>query len=214
MYKHFVFDIDGTLIDTEKTGVLSLIQTVRELLGKELPYDEAYKYFGIPSCKVGPMMNCPDPVRFAEVWEEHFVEMQYLMKTFDGVADMLAAIRSAGRKIGCVTSRSRYEFEKDPHLAALVPLFDHIVCAEDSVRHKPFPDPMLAYMRKASEASGTEVLPSECIYLGDTMHDCCCGHDAGCDFALADWYNRGMGSIPAQYRFTSAEEVLELLQVS
>ena len=29
-YTDFVFDIDGTLLDTERTGVLSLIRTVRE----------------------------------------------------------------------------------------------------------------------------------------------------------------------------------------
>ena len=51
-YDNIIFDIDGTLIDTEKTGALSLIQTVRELLGREMPYDEAYSYFGIPSGKV------------------------------------------------------------------------------------------------------------------------------------------------------------------
>ena len=211
MYKHFVFDIDGTLIDTEKTGVLSLIRTVKDILGKELSYDEAYKYFGIPSRNVGPMLNCPDPVRFAEEWELRFVEMQYLMKPFDGVVDMLADIKKAGRTVGCVTSRTRYEFNKDPNLDALVPFFDHIVCAEDSERHKPFPDPMLAYMRMASKKSGCAVQPDECLYLGDTVHDCVCGQSAGCDFALADWYGRGMGDIPAQHIFHSADGVLSLL---
>lgn len=36
MYSHYIFDIDGTLIDTERTGVLSLIKTVRELLGQDV----------------------------------------------------------------------------------------------------------------------------------------------------------------------------------
>ena len=34
MYKLIVFDIDRTLIDTERTGVESLVVTIRELLGK------------------------------------------------------------------------------------------------------------------------------------------------------------------------------------
>ena len=37
-YDDFVFDIDGTLLDTERTGVLSLMQTIRELTGDEVPY--------------------------------------------------------------------------------------------------------------------------------------------------------------------------------
>ena len=49
MYRLAVFDIDGTLIDTERTGVESLMKTIRELTGKEVPYGEAYKAFGIPS---------------------------------------------------------------------------------------------------------------------------------------------------------------------
>ena len=47
-YTDIVFDIDGTLLDTERTGVLSLIQTVKELTGKEMSYEEAYGYFGTP----------------------------------------------------------------------------------------------------------------------------------------------------------------------
>ncbi len=52
MYKLAVFDIDGTLIDTERTGVESLMVTLKELLGMDVPYDDAYKVFGIPSIKV------------------------------------------------------------------------------------------------------------------------------------------------------------------
>lgn len=210
-YNHFVFDIDGTLIDTESTGMLSLIQTIRELMGIEMSYDEALKYFGIPSSKVAPMLGYPEEERFAALWEERFVEMSYLMRPFDGVGTALAAIKDAGRHIGCVTSRNRYEFSKDIHLAGLVPYFDYIVCSEDSCRHKPHPDPMLAYIRKAGEGMGVEVMPEECLYLGDTVYDYRCGHDAGCDFALADWRNRGMQGIPAEYRFTDAGGILALL---
>ncbi len=206
MYKHFVFDIDGTLIDTERTGVLSLIKTVRELKGEEMAYPEAYVYFGIPSAKVAPMLGYADAERFGARWEENFVEISHLMRTFDGVDEVLAAVKSAGRTTGCVTSRSRYEFDKDIHMQRLVKYFDHIVCAEDSEGHKPSPEPMYAYMRKAGCTD-----PAECIYIGDTLHDCQCAAGAGCDFALADWQARGLQGIPARYHLTSVPQILDLL---
>ena len=206
MYRHFVFDIDGTLIDTERTGVLSLVKTVRELLGVEMPYEEAYGYFGIPSAKVAPLLGYADAGGFGARWEENFVELSYMMKAFDGAEEVLAAVRSAGRTTGCVTSRSRYEFEKDVHMQRLVKYIDHIVCAEDSEGHKPSPDPMYAYMEKAGGAA-----PAECIYIGDTLHDFQCAAGAGCDFALADWQGRGLQGIPARYHLTDIRQILDLL---
>ena len=35
-YKHIVFDIDGTLIDTEYAVLHSLQETIKELLGREI----------------------------------------------------------------------------------------------------------------------------------------------------------------------------------
>ena len=195
-YRHFVFDIDGTLLDTERTGVLSLVQTIRELLGEEVPYEKAYHYFGMPSARVSEKLGYSDPVRFGDLWEEHFQELMYLVKPFPGVQGVLSELREKGCPMGVVTSRSRFEISKDPHLAELLPFFDVVISSEHSERHKPFPDPMLAYLKEAGASA------AETLYLGDTMHDYRCGHDAGCDFALADWRGRGAQDIPAEYRFT------------
>ena len=204
-YTDIVFDIDGTLLDTERTGVLSLMQTVRELTGREMTYDEAYGFFGTPSARASASLGLRDAARFAEVWEEHFQELMYLVKPFPGVEDILAALRAAGLRTGIVTSRSRFEFSYDPTLKLWAPYFDRVVCSEDSERHKPFPDPMLAYMK----AMGA--VPETTLYVGDTVHDWQCGHDAGCDFALADWKERGGQGIGAEYRFTDAQGLRRIL---
>lgn len=211
MYKHFIFDIDGTLLDTERTGVLSLIQTIKELMGTEMPYDEAYTYFGIPSCRVAPLLGFADTELFGLRWEENFVAMQYLIQPFEGIEDVLKHIKQSGLYLGCVTSRNRFEFDKDPYLHQMGPQFDQAICSDDTIRHKPDPDPVLEYIRRMSQITGTEVRPEECIYLGDTIHDFECAHGAGCDFALADWHSRGMQGIPAKYRFTSSQELLQII---
>ena len=143
-YSDFVFDIDGTLLDTERTGVLSLMQTIKELTGEEVSYEEAYRFFGVPSSKAASTLGYADEERFAEVWEEHFQELMYLVKPFPGIMDVLHDMHSSGARMGIVTSRSRFELEYDKKLAPLLPMFDTVVCSGDTARHKPFPDPMLA----------------------------------------------------------------------
>lgn len=204
-YDDFVFDIDGTLLDTERTGVLSLMQTIRELTGVDMPYEEAYHFFGVPSSKAASTLGYADEERFAVVWEEHFQELMYLVAPFPGVVEVLKDLRATGARLGVVTSRSRAEIAYDKHLARLLPFFDTVISSEDSLRHKPFPDPMLAYLEKAGARKETT------LYLGDTMHDWRCGHDAGCDFALADWKGRGDQGIPAEYRFADAAALREIL---
>ena len=138
-YTDFVFDIDGTLLDTERTGVLSLVQTIRELTGREVSYEEAYGFFGTPSAKASETLGYDDPDRFAEVWETHFQELMYLVKPFPGVVELLDALKENGVRLGIVTSRSRFELQYDPVLAPLLPRFDAVISSGDSVRHKPFP---------------------------------------------------------------------------
>ena len=43
-YKHIVFDIDGTLIDTEYVVLHSLQETIRELSGREIPLKYLMEY--------------------------------------------------------------------------------------------------------------------------------------------------------------------------
>ena len=206
MYTHFLFDIDGTLVDTEMTGLTSLGKTVEQLCGRHMTLEELYPYFGIPSYEASKMLNLGDPDRFAELWEENFQEAIGLSKIFDGIPQVLDAVKASGRTMGIVTSRSRLEYDNDRLTTPWKPDFKIVICAEDSLTHKPEPGPALAFL----ERSGAK--PEECIYIGDTMHDCSCAHGAGIDFALADWNGKGAQKIPAEYHFTRPEQLLELLQ--
>lgn len=204
-FKNIIFDIDGTLVDTERTGVYSLIQTVKELMERDMSYEEAYSYFGIPSGKVGGMLGYPDTAFFGEVWEKHFVELEYLIKAFPRVKEMLHKLSESGMRMGCVTSRNRFEVEKDEELKPLAEYFEVEICAEDTAKHKPDPEPALEFLRRTGASA------EDTIFVGDTMHDFQCAHDAGIAFLLADWHSRGMQSIPADHIARNAEEMLEIL---
>ena len=66
-YTHIVFDVDGTLLDTEKTGMVSLQQTVRQLMDREMTLEELYPYFGIPSWEAVIRLGFEDPHHAAVV---------------------------------------------------------------------------------------------------------------------------------------------------
>ena len=213
-YPYLIFDIDGTLIDTEKTGVLSLQETIEVLMGKTLPYEEVYKFFGIPSHKVASLLNCPQEEEFASLWEHKFIEKRYLMKAFDGVQALLKILSDASHKLGVVTSRSRFELDSDPVFARMAQYFDIAISSEDTLKHKPDPDPVLEYLKRASDLYGVDIDLDKCLYIGDTMHDFKCANAAGIDFALADWRSRGLQGIPAQYIFSNSEELIKILEIN
>ena len=205
MFTHFIFDIDGTLVDTEKTGLLSLGQTVEALTGRRMTLEELYPYFGIPSYEASKMLSVGDPVRFAELWEENFQKAISLSRIFDGIPQVLDEMVRSGRVMGVVTSRSRLEYDNDRLLLKWKPYFNPVICSEDSATHKPEPGPALAFLEK----SGAKA--SECLYIGDTMHDCSCAQGAGVAFALADWNGKGAQKIPAEYHLTRPEQILEFI---
>lgn len=205
MKKSFIFDIDGTLIDTERTGVESLILTVKELMDMVMPYEEAYGYFGFPSSRVPYMLEYDNPQEFMELWERNFISLKYLSSAFPGVEEVLCKLHQAGCKIGCVTSRSRYEFDNDEHLKPLLKYIDVEICVEDCSNHKPHPEPALTFLERAGMKA------RDCIFVGDTIQDCLCAHAAGMPFVLADWYKRGKRDIPADAVATDAEQMLAIL---
>lgn len=205
MVRNIIFDIDGTLIDSERTGVESLMITAKELMGLDMTYADAYKSFGIPSSKVGPMLGYGNPEHFGKVWEQHFIELSHYIKAFPGVEEMMEQLHLAGFRMGCVTSRDRFEFDHDIHLKPLLKYFDVEICAEDTARHKPDPEPALEFMRRL------DATPEDTIFIGDTLHDYQCASGAGQKFILADWRDRGFQGIPADFRACDASGMLEIL---
>jgi len=201
-YRHIIFDIDGTLVDTYQTGLGSLQVTIKEFLDEDVTLKSLEKYFGIPSFQAAEMLYPKDPAYFLEVWEEHYVAMRHYSHFFEGVPEMLEKLKADGKKLGIVTSRALYELEQDPIMAPVMHLFDVIVTSADSDKYKPDPAPAFAYLAKAG------VTAEECLYVGDTVFDCKCAGGAGIDFALVAWNGIDVAAgVPSKYHVSNADEI-------
>ena len=210
-YKLVIFDVDGTLMDTEATALGSLERTAQELLGRQISFEEAFYCYGRPSILAGEYLGAEDNEAFHKRWTELFIEMRYLIRPYPGCEEAVRKIKEAGMITGVVTSRNRFEMDYDDKFVGMRPYMDYIVTTEDTEKHKPHPEPALCCIERAEAACGMKFAKGEVLYLGDTPHDYHCAHDAGCDFALADWRLRGDQGLPVEYHFTNAAQMLDIV---
>ncbi|MFQ8599758.1 MAG: HAD family hydrolase [Oscillospiraceae bacterium] len=211
MYKHILFDVDGTLFDTEEAVILSL-QRAMEAFGLE-PKDRTQLQFalGIPGMRALEQLEVAeaDKPRFFEIWE-HSLQHEFddRVRVFDGIEGLLDLLRCRGLQLGIVTSRTRRELGIDLERFGLAGYFGACICMEDTERHKPDPEPMHAYLERVDAA------PGEVLFVGDTQYDEQCAHGAGVDFALAAWGAPTVCGISAEYFPQIPLDVLNILSAS
>ena len=202
-YRHIVFDIDGTLIDTEYAVLRSLQETVRVLSGREIPYSELTFALGITGADALKKLDSKNISYAAELWNKNMRKYADTVKVFDGITELLKNLLRLDCEMGIVTSKTREEFKQDFSHFNISHYFKTIVCADDTQRHKPNAAPLLKYL---------EISKADCrqtLYIGDSKYDSMCAENAGIDFALAVWGSR-QTSIKADYFLKNPMDLLSL----
>ena len=73
-------------------------------------------------------------------------EFRDKINIFPDIEVVLKSLLSSGYKLGIVTSKTKDEFIQDFEKLEINTYFDIVVCADDTEKHKPFPDPLIKYM--------------------------------------------------------------------
>ena len=186
-YTHLVFDIDGTLLNTEM-AVLHSLQRALQQHGIAQSLEQLRFALGIPGKDALIRFQLNNPYQVLREWDAKFTEFLQEITIFEGVVPLLQALRARGIHLGVVTSKTQVELAQDFDAMGLTDYFDIIVTADDTVQHKPDAEPMLNYLKR----SGAKA--AETIYIGDADYDLQCALRAGCDCALAQW---GRTDLPA-----------------
>jgi len=178
-----LFDLDGTLIDSGPIILASMQHAVRTVLHREIAYEELAATVGGQGLVAQMRALDPDRVdELVEVYKEHNDPLHDTLEAFEELLAILPRLKAEGRKLGIVTAkRHRTVALALDRFPALAEQFDVIVAHEDTKRHKPEPEPVLA----AVERLGAE--PSQAAYVGDSPFDIQAAKAAGVFAVAAGW---------------------------
>ncbi len=172
--KCILFDMDGTLVDTIDLILRSFHETFR-LAGLPDPQDaELLALIGKP---LYIQMKGFDPDNADQLCATYQAQYESFhdatAREFPGVKDVLTELVRRGYRLGVVTSKRRATARPGLAHFGLDGFFEVIITANDTDRHKPEPEPLLA----ALDRLGCRV--EEAAYVGDSTYDVDCAKAAG-----------------------------------
>ena len=179
-----VFDVDGTLIDTYRLYMESYRRALAPVVGYA-PGDEEILSRRGGSSERGILRGWAGDERLEACHADlcrHYEELHPALSDgfYEGAAEMLAALRSAGIPLGVVTSKGRRAWEVTVSGIELGD-FAVVVTEDDVAEPKPHPEGLLL------AAAALDVSTERVVYVGDSVGDLEAGRAAGMPVGAALW---------------------------
>ena len=170
MIKGVIFDIDGTLVDSNDAHARSWVDTFAEA-GYDVPFDVVRPLIGMGGDKLlpkttGKSRDSEEGKKLVKRRSEIFRE-RYLphLRPLKGARDLVLRVRSDGLKAVVATSAKEEELKGLLKAAQVDDLMEEEATASDADRSKPDPD----IVHAAIEQSG--ISSEHLVMVGDTPYD-------------------------------------------
>lgn len=190
-YQHIFLDFDGTLMDTSE-GVFNGFYAAMEHFGIERPSLEVMStVIGPPLSESFQRVLGVGPDRFEEAlkaYRDYYTPKGlYECCVYDGIIDLLKAIKETGRKLYVATSKPQPYAEELLKLKGIDSYFDY-VCGSDMAEKSAG---KAGIIRDAFKKGGISPEKDGILMVGDTHFDIDGAKATGIDSAGALW---GFGS--------------------
>lgn len=208
--RNILFDLDGTLLDTNELIIKSFQHTYKRHLDKHVHREEIIKNFG-------EILKTTLDRDFGEVGEEAIKtyrdfqvgNFEKLIAIHSGVKEGVIELHRQGYKLGIVTSRLNDSTMRGLNHFELTDYFQSIVGSDKTDVHKPDPTPAFMALK---ELGGK---PEETLLVGDSHYDILCARNAGITSVVVGWSALPMDLLlnyEPDYVVNSMEELVSLVQ--
>lgn len=178
----FLFDLDGTLVDSipDLTRAINLLREELDL--PAVTCDQARNYVGdgvgllLQRALPEELYNQNRRKRFMEIYTEHLTDETVI---YPGILDFLAM--HLEKPMAVVTNKPQHLAESLVDRLALSPFFQHVIGAELALQKKPHPD-MVHHALKLLACN-----PQTTVLLGDHHVDLRAARAAGIKSCFCAW---------------------------
>lgn len=202
-----IFDLDGTLTQTNPLIFASFNHVAQRYLGKTFSKEEIISFFGPPEETtliqlLGEQTAAEAMDELCSFYRAHHNEMARL---HDRVTDVLELLQARGIYLSLFTGKGERTARITLEAFNLTRFFDIVVTGNDVVEHKPAPEGIRRIMRQCGAR------PEEVLMVGDSLADLRASRSAGISMAAALWDsydNRRLLAAQPDVVFHSAQEML------
>ncbi|WP_053368203.1 pyrophosphatase PpaX [Bacillus sp. FJAT-27245] len=207
-----LFDLDGTLIDTNDLIINSFLHTLNRYYPNKYTRDDVLPFMGPTLRETFGAIN-PEIVEDMVAIYRTFNRANHdlLVKEFTGVFETVRTLKEGGYKIGIVTTKMHDVVLKGLKLSKLDQFFDVIVALDHVKNAKPDPEPLML----ALEQLGSK--PETAIMVGDNYHDILAGKNAGTKTAGVAWSLKGreyLEKFEPDFMLESMADILDIVEAS
>ncbi|WP_141432978.1 pyrophosphatase PpaX [Bacillus sp. 03113] len=204
-----LFDLDGTLIDTNELIIKSFLHTLDQYFPGQYKREDVLPFIGPSLHETFSSLDKDRTEEMIQTYRTFNISNHDLLVTeFDGVFETVKALKEKNYKMGIVTTKMSDVVKMGLQLTQLDQFFDIVVALDHVEKAKPDPEPIYKALELLSGR------PEETIMVGDNYHDILAGKNAGTKTAGVAWTIKGreyLASFHPDYVLDNMKDLLSIV---
>jgi HAD superfamily hydrolase (TIGR01549 family) len=183
MIQGIIFDLDGTLVDSLGTTFAAFNHALEALGAPRCTPREIMAHFGGGEIRIFEKLlgSRAQAEKAVLIYQAYMIAHQGRVPLFEGVPELLQALRAAGMPLAIFTGRGSETTEVILAQHSLRERFVTVVCDDHVSQSKPSPEGLLLCLERM------KIAPERALFVGDHPHDLRAAHAAGAVPVAALW---------------------------
>ena len=203
-----LFDLDGTLIDTNELIIASFTHTLGQYSDYAYSREDILEFIGPPLIDSFKQVDPNRVDEMIQTYRDHnLTNHNTYVRAYPTVVDTMKQLKKAGYNLGIVTTKINDTAELGLKVTGMEGIFDVLIGLDDVTHAKPHPEPIIKALDQLNATA------SSTLMVGDNYHDIESGKNAGTKTAGVAWTIKGREVLEAYQPDYMLEEMSDLLKI-